>query len=301
MAINVNMRMNEKTADMELQTGRFGTVSISGRKQDKENAKAGSLMLNGQFDPIKQKKAFAKKQAYKIVKDALASELKMDANVQEYKDHAEKLQADMDRAQEEIRKIDDRKESLRIENSVEEDSAEQRDLELLEKRAAYEDAVNRAQNGIIADNAVIRGTRLERLKKDYIRKAQNEKDDMLAAAGREIMGMLVEEAKDHVDEKSGEIEEKAEEKRAEKEEQQQKLDAAKEKREEMESLADAGNTSKENTTAAKPVSALKDPLTETVVQLDTQREDYQREIEEMMRRMNLMTEDIKGIKVDETF
>lgn len=343
MTINVNVRMNEKTADMELQTGKFGTVSVSGKKKDKENAESGTLMLNGQFDPIEQKKAFAKKQAYKIVKDALANELKMDANVQEYKDHAEKLQADMNRAQEEIRKIDDRKESLRIENGVEEDSAEQRDLELLEKRAAYErgdfskalteeeservkvldergyteyqkqalemekhkapyeDAVNRAQNGIIADNAVIRGTRLERLKKDYIRKAQNEKDDMLAAAGREIMGMLVDEAKDHMDEKSGEIEEKAEEKRAEKEEQQEKLDAAKEKREEMESLTASGSTSKENTSGIQPVPVGKDPVTEAMVQLDTQREDYQREIEEMMRRMNLMTEDIKGIKVDETF
>ena len=341
MTVNVNVKMNERTAEGEFQTRKFGAVSISGKKQEKEDK--GGLLLNGQFDPIEQKKAFAKKQAYKIVKDALARELKQDANVQEVKDHAARLQADMDEAQEEIHKINDRKEALRIDSGVEADSEEQKELELLEKRAAYErgdlskalteeeservkmldergyteyqkqalemeshkapyeDAVNKAQNGMIADNAVIRGTRLERLKKDPIRKAQNEKDDMLAAASREIMGMLVDEAKDYMDEKSEELKEKAEEKKEEKEKQQEKLDAAKEKREEREALADAGSTSKENISATQPVSVEKDPVTEAMVQLDTQRDDYQREIEEMMRKMNLMTEDIKGIKVDEIF
>lgn len=343
MTINLNVRMQEKTADKELQTGMFGAVSISGKKQEKKSTDAGALMLNGQFDPIKQKKELAKKQAYKIVKDALANELKMDANVQEYRDHAVKLQTEMDEAQEEIRKINDRKEALRADSGVEADSEEQKDLELLEKRAAYErgdfskalteeeservkaldergyteyqkqalemenhkapyeDTVNRAQNGIIADNAVIRGTRLERLKKDQIRKAQNEKDDMLAAASKEIIGMLAEEAKDHMDEKSEEIKEKAEEKKEEKEKQQEKLDAAKEKREEMEAQADVENESKENVPGAQSVSVEGDSVTEAMVQLDTQKGDFQREIEEMMRKMNLMAEDIKGIKVDETF
>lgn len=323
MKINKDISIHAGKLKEDQQTGKFGAVSISGKKQINEKEDNPSLMLNGQFDPVEQKKALAKKRAYKIVKDALAGELKMDADVQEYKDHAKRLQADMDKAQEEIRKINDGKEALRVDSGVEADSEEQKDLELLEKREAYErgdlskaltkeegerlkaldergyteyqkqalemekhkapyeDTVNKAQNGIIADNAVIRGTRLVRLKKDRIRKAQNEKDDMLAAASREVMGMLVDEAKNHMDEKSEEIKEKAEEKKAEKEEQQEKLDAAKEKREEME--------------APEPHE------TEMMVKLDTQKEDYQREIEEMMRKMKLMTEDIKGIKVDESF
>lgn len=343
MAINVNVMRNVGMADGEQQTGKFGAVSISGKKQGRENENSNSLMLNGQFDPIEQKKALAKKQAYKIVRDALANELKMDADVQEVKDHAERLQADMDKAQEEISKINDRKEALRIDSGVEADSEEQKDLELLEKREAYErgdfskalteeererikaldergyteyqkqaleiekhkapyaDTVNKAQNGIIADNAVIRGTRLERLKKDRIREAQNEKDDMLAAASREVMGMLVDEAKDHMDEKSEEIKEKAEEKAEEREEQQEKLEAAKEKREKMEALANSESGADGYTVDAQSLSVAKDPMTETMVQLDTQREDYQREIEEMVRKMNLITEDIKGIQVDEIF
>lgn len=340
MAINANVTIQAGMAGREQQTGKFGAVSISGKNREEKKEEDRSMLLSGQFDPIKQKKALAQKQAYRIVKDALANELKMDGNVQEVKDHARSLQAEMDAAQEEISRLNEKKEALRIDSGVDADSEEQKDLVLLEKRAAYErgdlskalteeeaervqaldargyteyqkqalatdklkapyeDTVRRAQAGIISDNAVIRGTRLARLKKDPIRKAQNEKDDMLAAASKEILGMLVEEAKDHMDEKSEELQEKAEERAEKKEAEQEKLDAVKEKKEQMEEAAERAPEHAQ-TVQTEPVS--KDPVTETMVELDGQRADYQQEIEEMMRKMGLVEEDLKGIKVDEFF
>ena len=262
-------------------------------------------MSDGQFDPIEQKKALAKKQAYKIVKDALANELKMDSTVQEVKDHADRLREDLEKAQNEIGRIEKEKEAWREECGVDADSQEQKDLELLEKREAYgrgdlSKALTKEEEKRLAEidkqgyteyqkralalekhktpyedivnKAEIRGTRLARLKKDLIRKAQNEAEDALAAASEEVIGMLVDEAKEHMDEKSEELQEKAEERAEEKEQQQEKIDAAKEEK----------------------------AQTETMVRLDSQKADYQQEIEEMMRKMNLMAEDIKGIKVDET-
>lgn len=342
MTINANINVNAGALDKEQQTGKFGAVSISGKKQEGKKENNPGLMLNGQFDPIEQKKELAKKQAYKIVRDALARELKMDSNMDEVRANSESLQRDMEQAQNKISEINAEKEKWREECGVEPDSEEQKDLELLEKREAYargdlskalneeemkrlaeidergytdyqkralslekkkapyEDTVNKAQAGIIADNAVIRGTRLERLKKDYIRKAQNEAEDVLTAAGREVMGMLVGEAKDYMDEKSKELQEKAEERAEKKEEQQEQLDAARERREEMEALADP-EKAQEYSSDAQPEPVSKDPMTEVMTELDSQKEDYQREIEEMMRKMKLITEDIKGIKVDETF
>lgn len=342
MAVNVNMMINAGVRDKEQQTGKFGAVSVSGKKQEVRKEDNRSLMLSGQFDPIEQKKTLAKKQAYKIVKDALARELKMDGKMDEVRTHTEELNADLEQAQNKIGEINAEKEKWREECGIAADSEEQKDLELLEKREAYaggdlsqtfseeemerlaeidkrgyteyeqralslerskapyQDTVRKAESGIISDNAVIRGTRLERLKKDPIRKAQNEAEDVLTAASREVMGMLVNEAKEHMDEKSEELQEKAEERAEEKEAQEEKLEAAKEKKEELEALADpkkeTGNASEVQTQAIS-----KDPVTEAMVQLDTQKEDYQREIEEMMRKMNLITEDIKGIKVDEVF
>ena len=344
MTVNSSISIQAGALDKEQQqAGKFGTVSISGQKREEKKDTNPGLILNGQVDPIEQKKALAKKQAYKIVRDALANELKKDADVQEIKDHAEQLRNEMAQAQDEIMKIDAEKEDWRKECGVAEDSQEQKDLELLEKRAAYESgdlskelteeekeraaeldkqgytdyqkkalemekkkapytaAVQKAESGILADNAVIRATRLERLKKDFIRKAQKEENEILAAASEEIIGMLVDEAKDHMDEKSEELQEKAEERAEEKEAQQEKIDAAKEKKEEMESLAKPENVSSEQTAPTQVAPPSGDEMTEAMVQLEGHKEDYQREIEEMMRKMNLMTEDIKGIKVDEIF
>lgn len=341
--MGVNISINMETFDREQQAGKFGTVSISGQKKSEKDAEKQGMKLNGQIDPIEQKKALAKKQAYKIIRDALSGELKRDADVQEVKDHAEQLRRDMAQAQNEIARIDGEKENWREECGVAEDSEEQKDLELLEKREAYErgdftkelteeekkrlaeldkrgytdyqkkalemekkkapytNTVQKAEAGIMADNAVVRATRLERLKKDFIREAQKEEDEVLAAASKEIIGMLVDEAKDHMDEKSEELQEKAEEKKEEKEAEQEKIDAAKKKKEEMEALANPEKVSSEQTAATQVAPLSGDNMTEAMVQLDSNKEDYQKEIEEMMRKMKLVAEDIKGIKVDEVF
>ncbi len=344
MTVNSSISIQAGALDKEQQqAGKFGTISISGQKKAEKDEKNPGLMLSGQTDPIEQKKALAKKQAYKIIRDALAGELKRDADVQEVKDHAEQLRNDRSQAQDEIMKSDAEKEEWRKECGVAEDSREQKDLELLEKREAYEngdlskelteeekerlaeldkqgytdyqkralemekkkaphtDTVQKADAGIIADNAAVRATRLERLKKDYIRKAQKEENEILAAASEEIIGMLVDEAKNHMDEKSEELQEKAEERAEEKEDRQEKIDAAKEKKEEMETLAKPENVSSEQTAPTQAAPPSGDEMTEAMVQLEGHKEDYQREIEEMMRKMNLMAEDIKGIKVDEIF
>ena len=137
MAMSTSINRNAGISDKELQTGMFGAVSISGKKREEKENRKGSVMPGGQFDPIEQKKAIAKKQAYKIVRDALANELKMDSTVQEVKDHADRLRAELETAQNEIGRIEKEKEAWREECGVDADSQEQKDLELLEKREAY--------------------------------------------------------------------------------------------------------------------------------------------------------------------
>ena len=339
MAINANININAGMLKRDEQTGMFGTVSFSGKKREEKNEQNPAAILSGQFDPIALKKSLAKKQAYGIVRKALANELKMDRDVDEVRANRKQLEAELEQAQNKISEINAEKDKWREECGVDPDSEEQKDLELLEKREAYtrgdmskalskeemerlaeidtkgytdyqkkaltlekskapyEAAVSKAESGIISDNAAIRGTRLERLKKDYIRKAQNERDDALEAASREVLGMLVDEAKENLDKKSEELQEKAEERAEKKEEQEEKLEAAKEKRAEMEAMA---NPEKYHVdTQPEPIS--KDDMTEAMVQMDSQKADYQREIEEMIRKMKLMSEDIKGVKVDESF
>ena len=89
---------------------------------------------------------------------------------------------------------------------------------------------------MLVENAIIRGVKLERLKSAPMVKAQNEADAILDAASKEVIGMIMEEAKDTMDEKSKEEQEKAEKLEERREEQEAFIEKQKEKRKETEEL-----------------------------------------------------------------
>lgn len=319
---------------------RAAATDMFGRQQ-RGRGTGFSPFIGGQYDPVEQKRALAKKQAYKMVGDAFSGERKIDDSFKEREDAIGRYKKMMGEANRGIREIDEKKEALRQEYGVEADSQEQKDLELLEKykddpysmsseewerfselsaegktggyteyqqRALEWDAAKKpylndlykAKKGIIEENAAIRSMTLERLKHHAMADAVGNAEDILEEASKDIIGMLQSEAVDHVDEKFEEEIEKAEESREEKKEEQEKLDAAKEHREEMEALADPEKAEKEKKRQDNDTDVLSgDPVTEAMLKMDGVKNDVKREISEMVTKMNLVAEDVKGIKVDE--
>lgn len=111
---------------------------------------------------------------------------------------------------------------------------QKRSLELKENGSMYEQEIDEAKEQIQTENAVIRGTRLERLKSQAMIKAQKSAGDVLEAASEQIVGMLIDEARDHMDEEVAE-EKKAAEEKAEKEEaEEERIEKQKEKKKEKE-------------------------------------------------------------------
>ena len=112
-------------------------------------------------------------------------------------------------------------------------------------------------------------------------KAQETADEILEAASKEIIGMLTEEAKDHVDQELEEKKEAAEEKAEKEEEEKEKIEKAKEEKEQkeefVEEVADTG---------------------EFIVEADNVLKDVQRDIKKVMDEMKLLEEDLKGAAVD---
>ncbi len=145
----------------------------------------------------------------------------------------------------------------------------------------YEKQIEEMRGEIDTENAVIRGTRLERLKKDPMVGAGKQAEKIMEAASKEIVGMLMDEAKDHIDEEMAEKTEEAEKKAEEEKEQEEKLEKLKEKKEEQEELTEA----------------IAD-LAQDTVQLDDVKTDIQQEIKDMVTKMKLLEEDIKGAAVD---
>lgn len=294
--------------------------------------------LNMPKDPIVKKREEAQKKAMKVVGDAFTNEKKIDDDLQERRDRISKLGETMGNAQNEINKFEERKLELKESYGIEDDSEEQMDLELLEKERddkknftftlseeemahlkeihkageteyqtrcleldKYADAsreeIKKAKKGIIEENAVIRGIKLERLKKSPMLEATEEAEDIMDAASAEIMGMLVEETKDYIDDKKEEEQEKAEEKAEEEEQQEEQLEAIKEKREEIEKLADPEKKESSDNDGSKTEINNEMP-TENILKMDQAKNDIKIEIENIVDKMKLVAEDIKGAVVD---
>lgn len=154
-----------------------------------------------------------------------------------------------------------------------------RQLELNENALMHRNIINKAQRGIETENAVIRGIRHEKLKKDPMVKAQKEAENVKQAAVDDIIGMVVEEAKDHVDEEQEKKEEEAEALKEKEEELEEIQEKREEREDELEELLD-------------------DMPLEEMENLKNAQTEVQQEIQNIMNRMNLVTEDIKGAQVD---
>ena len=109
--------------------------------------------------------------------------------------------------------------------------------------------------------------------------AQKQAEEIKEAAGDEILGMLVEDAREHVDEEQEEREEKAEEIKEKKEEQEKLIEKRKEDKEELEEI-----------TGDMPVDEMMD--------LAKTQEEVQQELKDIMNKMALVAEDMKGVVVD---
>ena len=136
-----------------------------------------------------------------------------------------------------------------------------------------------AEKKIEQENAVIRGIREERRKTHTIVDAQKQAEEVRKAASEEVIGMVMEETKEHIDQEQEEKEEQAEEIKEKKEEQEEILEKRKENEKELEEL-------------------MEDMPLEEMADLENAQTEIQQEIQNIVNKMNLVVEDIKGAKID---
>ncbi len=154
---------------------------------------------------------------------------------------------------------------------------------LNDRAKAYNAQIREADNGMFAIAAANTDAKINKpqIQAKTIMKAQETADEILEAASKEIIGMLTEEAKDHVDQELEEKKEAAEEKAEKEEEEKEKIEKAKEEKEQkeefVEEVADTG---------------------EFIVEADNVLKDVQRDIKKVMDEMKLLEEDLKGAAVD---
>lgn len=154
-------------------------------------------------------------------------------------------------------------------------------MKLTKAGGAYEAEIEEAKKGIMEENYSIRSTKEAMLKSQTMIKAEKAADDVMETARKDIIGMLTDEAKDHIDEELEEKKEAAEEKAEEEKEEEEKIEKQKAEKEEKEAFTEQIAAS-----------------TELMVEAESTMDDVQKEIKKMMDEMKLLEEDIKGAAVD---
>ncbi len=325
-------RQNDFTG--EIYTNIESSDNNKKEKQTKEKTIfAGNLKL--QDDPITQKRNEARKKANKIVADAFDQEKKIDNDMLNRSENIKRLQSNIGIAQDKLTEIETEKASLKETYAIKEDSVEEQDLKLLEKQrdsmnpisntvltkdeterlaiinakgkteyqsrsleldsfgSIYDKEIADAKKVIVEENAIIRGVKIERLKTSPILDATQASEEVLKAAGDEIVGMLIDKSKEHIDTTTEEQQKNAEEKAEEEAKLEETLKQIKEKKDQMENAAESNkNDSADNKTIDIEIS------TENILKLEESKKDIKAEVEDIISKMKLVAEDIKGIVVD---
>ena len=275
---------------------------------------------------------FAQKQAMKLIRDAWDSDNKAVSQRDQMAQQKEEKLKEVRACDEELKQVRESKEIARQSYGVDSDSQEQKDLELLEKYQDYQKGVqtddfskeeidrlkelqntpltdyqtkalqlnaqkdaildrkDRAQRKVTALTEAAADARLDQLKSQDMQKAQDAADELLDASDKDAFGMLIQDAVDHIDEKQEEEKEKAEEAQEKRDEQQEKIDEKKEEKQQQEKMIEGS------------VEADRLEADVTVDQTGTSKlEEAQQHIQTILKKNNLVNEDLKGIKIDLNF
>lgn len=289
----------------------------------------GNLFQNGNDMTVQvriaQKRQLYVKQGTKMVKDADKTERKIDKSIDDARNQVKETVDLLGEYQKKIGEIDDKLAQAKEEFEVEDDSQEQKDLEILLKqqrqgsgmgepmtkeemqrydeikgqltdyqkialeaykeRDHYTKQVGKAEIKIQAINQAIRQIKIDRPASQVMQDAQRNKEDLMEAASKEIQGMLMEDAKDKIDEKAEEIQEAAEKREEKKEELEERLEAVKEDKEETEEAAEsAAETAQE--------------MAKQIIDSDALNTSVDEEVKKKMEELQKHLEELKGIVID---
>jgi len=254
-------------------------------------------------DPIALKRKQAQKQAMKVVSDAFANERKIDEDLQSRRDKILRMQDDIKEYQSQLSDLDEKEDQLKELYAVTDDGDEnaqnpdyiQRMKELQDFRDPIEKQLDNAQKEIETQVAVIKGVSKERLKSHAMADAQSQAKEIMDAASGEILGMLFEEGKEHLDEESEKKLEKSERQAEKKEEEKKQTEKIREKAKEMQEIT--GKAAEKHPEQSQTDQF--DDVLYHVAGLEQTKTEVQTEVEHIVDKMNLVIEDIKGSQVDQ--
>lgn len=327
MPLSININVNN--SDMNIKNEKTGV------KKQIKSINANNLNLNkltNREQMMNEKRTGARKQAMKLISDAWSSDKKAADDINSMAKTKDDLAIRNNELKSKLKDIENRQEALREECGVDKDSQEQKDLELLMKyqdnkagvfndrfskeeikrlkelesqplteyqkkalsinagKDAIYDEIDKNETKAMCLTMSIGEARKEQAKSQDMLKAQDAADSIIEAAEKDIYGNLINEGKNNIDDKLEENKEKAEEAEKKKEEQKEQIDEAKQKREEEQAIIEGDTEAKK----LEESISITDEKTNNM-------EEAQSKVAQIMKKNNLINEDIKGIEIDLNF
>lgn len=294
------------------------TGSVKNAEEKKESqVKNGTIQAGNLFDMendrVSQKREEARKKAGKVITDQFARDNVTTDQLKEMRDKVAQLKGEIKGLMDSKKEILTAKEALKTTYGIDNDSQEQKDLELIEKAQDlekqgklgnltkeeldrldnlpplteyqtnalvykevtdyYDDLIGQAKNLITDFTGAIRSTKGAMLKQHGMTDAMKAADQISAAASDAVIGMLMEEARKKVEEELQKLVEAAKEAAKKKEEEEQKLEESKAQDKEAEKL------------------------TEEIQDGSMQNEKLTKEMDQILKELEL-EEDKKGLVID---
>lgn len=293
IAGNVNGRQMQTTADGEAVIHR----SPEEVKNDQESQKkkknliyAGDLHLNQVEDKVAEERRKAREIAKQLVdgvKQKNAEELKeMDDRIA----HAEELRELSKGTDRMIADISKELAELKKDGDPADEETAKRIEELEIGLKEYMEQGRLEKEEMYSEYAVVRGMKIEQLKHHDMIDAKKQGEEITEAAEKNVIGILMEETKDKIDQDMEDSKEKAEEKKAEEELQKAQIEAAREERR------------AENDKMREETEDLLE-LQQSQQEIQQQQSgdnlpDMKKSMEQVVGELKLAAEDLKGLLVD---
>lgn len=290
---NGNERQLQTTAD----TAGGRTRSLQEIKDDqKYQKKESGAIYSGELhwwgmgqDKVEEERRKAREIAQYLVDKVKVKDQAELTEIDEQNAHAEELRELVKETDERIGAAQRDLAELEDADPDDEDAAEKKVMlqgalaDMREEKARQEDDMRAAF-------AVARGMKLERLKKHEMLDAQEQGEEILEAAEKNVIGILTEEVKDKVDQDMEETKEKAEEKKEEEELLEERIEAAKERWEEKDDRIEKDT---------KDLLELQQEQEEIRKQQENGNlPDMKKSLELVVGELQLAAEDVKGLLVD---
>lgn len=154
-------------------------------------------------------------------------------------------------------------------------------------RGEVRNQISMTEYKLMAISESVHDSKIDRLKSQDMLKADDSADRILDAAEKDVLGMVIDDAKENIDKKMEEEQKKAEDAAKKRDEQQERIDDSKQDaREQREIIRNDAKTDMldiNNGLSGKDVNNV---------------EEVQKHIQKMLNDEKLINEDLKGIKID---